>query len=220
MRARRWSSSSAPHGQWRELAPLLDERAAAQADSSPDDARALQAGGGLAVRALDDRTQAIARYEALAAAEPRDLDVLRALERLYKADGQEQLYIASLGRQAEVAEPRERAAIYRRMASLYEELPGGAAGAEECLEKLLSVDSRSEDAYRSLERLYRRTRSGTRSSTSFAATRPSCRRRSPASCTRRSAPSTRTSCAIRRAPSTPSSTSRRRCPTTARRWRR
>ncbi len=143
------------HAQWRDLAPLLDERATAQEATSPDDARALRMEAASLFERIDDRTQAIVRYEALATAEPRDLDVLRALERLYKADGQEQRYIESLGRQADVAEPRERAALYRRMASLYEELPGGADGAEECLEKLLSVDSRSEDALRSLERLYR-----------------------------------------------------------------
>src|SRR5262249_57105792 len=85
----------------------------------------------------------------------RDLVVLRALERLYSADGQEQQYIETLGRQAEAVESdRERAALYRRMASLWEEIPGSSARAEECLEKLLAVDPRSEDALRSLERLY------------------------------------------------------------------
>ena len=60
-----------------------------------------------------------------------------------------------LGRQAEAVESdRERAALYRRMASLWEEIPGSTARAEECLEKLLAVDPRSEDALRSLERLY------------------------------------------------------------------
>ena len=40
------------------------------------------------------------------------------------------------------------------MAPLWEEIPGSSARAEECLEKLLAVDPRSEDALRSLERLY------------------------------------------------------------------
>jgi len=67
---------------------------------------------------------------------------------------QEAQYIECLGRQAEAVESdRERAALYRRMASLWEEIPGSTARAEECLEKLLAVDARSEDALRSLERL-------------------------------------------------------------------
>jgi tetratricopeptide (TPR) repeat protein len=141
------------HNEWRELAAVLDERVPY---ASVDEARALKAeAAGLFADRLDDRKQAIERYQALAADEPRDLTVLRALERLYQADGQEKEYIECLGRQAEAVESdRERAALYRRMASLWEEIPGSSGRAEECLEKLLAVDPRSEDALRSLERLY------------------------------------------------------------------
>jgi tetratricopeptide (TPR) repeat protein len=140
-------------GEWRELAAVLDERVKY---ATGEEERALRGeAAALFADRLDDRKQAIARYEELAKDEPRDLVVLRALERLYVADGQEKEYIECLGRQAEAVESdRERAALYRRMASLWEELPGNSARAEECLEKLLSVDPRSEDALRSLERLY------------------------------------------------------------------
>lgn len=140
-------------GEWRALAAVLDERVAY---ASVDEARALRAeAAALFADRLDDRKQAIERYEALAADDARDLVVLRALERLYAADGQEARYIECLGRQADAVESdRERAALYRRMASLWEEIPGSTARAEECLEKLLAVDPRSEDALRSLERLY------------------------------------------------------------------
>ncbi len=150
---------------WAELAAALDARVA---EGAGDEARALRLeAAALYADRLDDRAQAIARYEALAAdgeLEPggspsarasHDLVVLRALERLYAADGQEEKYIECLGRQAEAVESdRERAALYRRMASLWEELPGHTTEVEECLEKLLAVDPRSEDALRSLERLY------------------------------------------------------------------
>lgn len=140
-------------GEWRALAGVLDERAQY---ATGEEARALKAeAASLFADRLDDRKQAIARYEALASEDPRDLTVLRALERLYSADGQETAYIECLGRQAEAVDSdRERAALYRRMASLWEEIPGSSARAEECLEKLLGVDPRSEDALRSLERLY------------------------------------------------------------------
>ncbi len=139
--------------EWRALAAVIDERVEY---ATGEEARALKAeAAALFADRLDDRKQAIARYEALAGDEPKDLTVLRALERLYSADGQEAQYIATLGRQADAVESdRERAALYRRMASLWEEIPGSSAQAEECLEKLLAVDPRSEDALRSLERLY------------------------------------------------------------------
>lgn len=138
---------------WRGLAAVLDERAQY---ATGEEVRALKSeAASLFADRLDDKKLAIARYEALAADDKRDLGTLRALERLYKADGQEKEYIECLGRQAEAVESdRERAALYRRMASLWEEHPGSTARAEECLEKLLAVDPRSEDALRSLERLY------------------------------------------------------------------
>src|SRR5262249_49222106 len=141
------------HGQWRELATVLDERAGYAAG---EEARALKAeAAALLAERLDDKKQAIARYEALAADDPRDLATLRALERLYQAEGQDKEYIETLGRQAEAIEnERERAALYRRMASLWEEHPGSAARAEDCWEKLLAGDPRSGDALRALERLY------------------------------------------------------------------
>src|SRR6185312_1784460 len=139
--------------EWRALAAVLDERVGY---ATGEEARALKAeAAALFADRLDDRKEAIARYEALSSEDAKDLTVLRALERLYSADGQEQQYIETLGRQAEAVDSdRERAAIYRRMASLWEEIPGSSARAEECLEKLLAVDPRSEDALRSLERLY------------------------------------------------------------------
>jgi golgin subfamily B member 1 len=143
--------------EWRELVVLLDGKAATL---PPDEARvvAIEAAE-ICANALTDRKQAIARYEALATAEPRDLTILRALERLYADDGQHEQHLLCIGRQAEAVDSdRERAALYRRVASLWEEHPGGAPRAAEHLEKLLALDTRAEDALRSLERIYRSER--------------------------------------------------------------
>src|SRR5262249_31005636 len=86
----------------RALAGVLDERVEY---ATGEEARALRAeAAALFADRLDDRKQAIARYEALAGDDKRDLTVLRALERLYSADGQEPQYIETLGRQAEALE--------------------------------------------------------------------------------------------------------------------
>ena len=95
---------------------------------SPDEARALRLEAALVRR----RASTIASRPSCATRRwpptSRAIStVLRALERLYQADGQEKEYIECLGRQADVAErSRARSAMYRRMASLWEEHPGGA----------------------------------------------------------------------------------------------
>mgnify|MGYP000567771632 CR=1 FL=1 len=53
-----------------------------------------------------------------------------------------------------VPSEKERLSLYRRLYAEYEDLPGHAAQAAECLEKILKIDTTAEDAYRGLERLY------------------------------------------------------------------
>jgi tetratricopeptide (TPR) repeat protein len=141
-------------GEWKDLAAVLDEKAR---HASGDEALAIRREvAELTADKLADRKGAIVRYQLLKSEAPRDLVTLRALERLYQADGRHEEYLDVLGEQAEAVESdRERAALFRRMAHEWEEHPGGAARAEQCLEKLLAVDARSEDAFRSLEKLYR-----------------------------------------------------------------
>jgi tetratricopeptide (TPR) repeat protein len=141
-------------GDWKELVQLLDVKATSL---SGEEATALKREvAEILAERLGDKRGAIDRYEALRTETPRDLTVLRALERLYQQEGRHEDYLTVLGYQAEAVESdKERAALYRRLATEWEEHPGGAARAEEYLEKLLGVDARSEDAFRSLERLYR-----------------------------------------------------------------
>jgi golgin subfamily B member 1 len=103
-----------------------------------------------------DRPEAIRRYEELRAEHPGDLEVLRELEKLYQDDGRIREYLDILQAQVGLVEDvRERAGLYRRMASDWEEKLGSRAQAEECLEWLLTFDPNSEDAYEALERMYR-----------------------------------------------------------------
>jgi golgin subfamily B member 1 len=141
-------------GEWKDLIAVLDDKAT---HASGEDVLAIKREvAELYAERLSDRKSAIERYAALLSEAPRDLPTLRALERLYQAEGRHEDYLGALAGQAEAVESdRERAALYRRMATEWEEHPGGGERAEECLEKLLAVDPRSEDAFRSLEKLYR-----------------------------------------------------------------
>lgn len=105
---------------------------------------------------LNDKKSAIERYEAIVKDEPKDLPSLRALERLYVAVERHEDYLKNLQQQSDAVEgDKERATILRRLASEWEEHPGGGPRAAEQLERLLQLDPRSEDAFRSLERIYR-----------------------------------------------------------------
>jgi golgin subfamily B member 1 len=148
---------------WKDLVAALDEKAAVAAASpspSGEEAQAVRREvAELLAERLGDRKGAIERYEALRAETPGDLATLRALEKLYQNEGRHEDYLNVLGEQAGAVESdKERAALYRRIAGEWEEHPGGFTRAAEWLEKLLALDARSEDAFRSLERIYRADR--------------------------------------------------------------
>jgi tetratricopeptide (TPR) repeat protein len=137
---------------WADVVRVLDELAAAGDDAH---ARRLEAAE-LTCGKLDDRAGAIARYEALVTEAPGDLSVLRALDLLYEAEGRQVEYLENLARQADATDDRhERAALYRRLALLWEDERGGALRAEQCWQTLLTIEPDAEDALRSLERSYR-----------------------------------------------------------------
>ncbi len=105
---------------------------------------------------LNDKKTAIERYEAILKEEPKDLPSLRALERLYVAVERHEDYLKVLQQQSDAVDSdKERATLIRRLAHEWEEHPGGGPRAAEQLERLLQLDPRSEDAFRSLERIYR-----------------------------------------------------------------
>ncbi|HXU68102.1 MAG TPA: SIR2 family protein [Polyangia bacterium] len=138
---------------WADVVRTLDELAA----TPGEDASALKREAAeLSAGRLDDRTAAIARYEALVVETPSDLGVLRALDLLYEAEGRQVEYLENLERQADATDDRhERAATYRRLALLWEDERGGATRAEQCWQTLLTIEPNAEDALRALERSYR-----------------------------------------------------------------
>jgi tetratricopeptide (TPR) repeat protein len=142
---------------WADLARTLDQQVE---QASGEEARQLRSEvAELYADKLGDRAAAIDRYETLLRDTPRDLVVLRALERLYDQTGRNREYLDCLERQAEALDSdAERAPLYRRLALLWEESPGGAAPAQEAWEKLLTLEPRAEDALRALERIYRNER--------------------------------------------------------------
>jgi Tfp pilus assembly protein PilF len=108
---------------------------------------------------LGDRLTAISRYEALAAAKPEDVDILRALEALYADEGRHRESLEALARQAEAAtNDKDRAALYRKLALSWEDEAEGAARADSYWEALLALEPGADDALRALERRHRAER--------------------------------------------------------------
>jgi tetratricopeptide (TPR) repeat protein len=105
---------------------------------------------------VGDRAGAIHHFTELVAAFPGDLDALRALERLYDAEGRVRDQLEVLGAQIDlVADVGERAGLYRKMAGLWMDRLGAAREAEECLEWLVAYGAADDDTYRALARSYR-----------------------------------------------------------------
>ncbi|MFO0572725.1 MAG: tetratricopeptide repeat protein [Polyangia bacterium] len=148
---------------WTDLIALLDDKAAALegAGDAEGGLRARREAAQLHTEHTTERKASIARWEAVekAAAETKDVRVeaLRALEKLYTAEGGlSDQYLGTLEALADhVPSDKERLTLYRRLVAEHEELPGHTAQAEACLEKILRVDAGAEDAYRGLSRLYR-----------------------------------------------------------------
>jgi len=144
-------------GERAELARLLEDKLeGAPREEQPEIRREL---AGLYADALAQPARAIELYQELRAETPGDLEVLRALERLYEQAGRVAEHVDVLAAQAGVVESsRERADLYRRMAAEWKEQLGSSAQAAECLEWLLTFDGPNGDVFATLERMYRADR--------------------------------------------------------------
>jgi golgin subfamily B member 1 len=143
-------------GEFAELARLLADRLEAAPDLERH-AIAVELAG-LHAR-LNNREEAIARYEELRSEAPGDLEVLQALEDLYTRERRVHQLLEVLEAQASVVQgARDLARLYQRMATEWEQQLGSTEKAEECLEWVLHYDPNNEDAFRALERLYRADR--------------------------------------------------------------
>jgi tetratricopeptide (TPR) repeat protein len=140
-------------GNWAQLAQALDDAAA---ENGPSRRAFLREAAEVHGERLGNRGAAIARYEQLAADDPTDVPILRALERLYGEDGRHAHLRDLLERRAQLArDDHERVALYRRLALLWSEVPDGAARAQAWWETLLAIEPEAEDALRALELIYR-----------------------------------------------------------------
>lgn len=143
---------------WGKLATVIERRAELFDGSDPG--RAAMYRKELATirsEKLGDVEGAIARYEAALAQNDRDVEALRALEKLYEKVGRTDDYQRVLERLAEIAPEPERAPMWRRLAAEVEDRAGGAERAIRYYENVLALEPTAVDAYRSLERLHRQT---------------------------------------------------------------
>ena len=147
------------HSSWPDLITLLDDKAALLGRAGDHEAslRAHRESAQLHSEHGSDRKATIARWESLREKAPTDIDVLRALEKLYLQEGNlAEKYLGVVSALADnVPSDKERLTLYRRLVAEYEELPGHLAQAAACLEKIVLLDPAADDAYRGLERLYR-----------------------------------------------------------------
>lgn len=105
---------------------------------------------------LADDGEAERRYQAALDLDPKCLDALRGLDRLYSKTGRFKDLLENLALQIEAAAtPRQKSALWERVASIYEEEFLDHDKAASALEELLELDPAHDAALSSLARHYR-----------------------------------------------------------------
>jgi tetratricopeptide (TPR) repeat protein len=139
---------------WPELADVLASRAEAQA--GPEKVATLYRLGQLCAERLGAPDRAAEAYELAAAADPRHVASLRALEALYEGAGRrEDLHRNLTAQRAAAADPATRERVLPKLAALAAEL-GRADEAVALWKELLSQKPRHDQALAALEELYER----------------------------------------------------------------
>jgi tetratricopeptide (TPR) repeat protein len=105
---------------------------------------------------LSDDTEAERRYQAALDLDAKNLDALRGLDRLYSKAGRFKDLLENLDLQIEAAAtPRQKTALWERIAAIYEEEFLDHDKAASALEELLELDPTHDAALSSLARHYR-----------------------------------------------------------------
>ena len=105
---------------------------------------------------LHDDAEALKRFQAAAELDGTSLEALRGLDRMYSKLGRFQDLLDNLAQQVEVAAtPRQKVALWERIAALYDEEFLNHEKAADALERLLAIDSANENALTALIRHYR-----------------------------------------------------------------
>ncbi len=105
---------------------------------------------------LNDELEARRRYNAVLDQDPRSIEALRGLERLFSKNGRYQELLDNLEQQIErSATPRQKLGLLERIATLYDEEFLDHDKASEALERMLELDPNHERALTALVRHYR-----------------------------------------------------------------
>lgn len=133
------------------LIKILTNRADAQ--RGEDKVKTLCRIAELYEHALNDDEEAHRRYLAALEIDPRSLDALKGLDRLFSKAGRYNELLENLRRQIEVAAtPRQKATLWERIAGIYEEEFLDHVQAAQALEQVLAIDPEHEAAMASLGR--------------------------------------------------------------------
>lgn len=139
---------------WKALAELLVERVKQTAGD-----RKLKAQLQLAELyedRLDDLEKASVQYEAALTQDPRKLDALKGLERIYARQGNSQELLSVLERELDVLPtPRQKIAVLERIGAIQEEEFVDSEKAIEAYEQVVEIAPGHESAGPALARLYR-----------------------------------------------------------------
>ncbi|MEO6601839.1 MAG: tetratricopeptide repeat protein, partial [Polyangiaceae bacterium] len=105
---------------------------------------------------LNDDARALTYLQAAAAIDASNLEVLRALDGMYSKLGRFQDLLENLAAQVEIAAtPRQKVALWERIAAIHDEEFLSHEKAAEALERLVAIDSANEHAFTNLIRHYR-----------------------------------------------------------------
>jgi tetratricopeptide (TPR) repeat protein len=141
-------------GDFAGLVKILERRANAQ--RGDERLKALCRIAELYELKLGDDAEAERRYQVALDLDPKSLDALRGLDRLYSKAGRFKDLLSNLDLQIEAAAtPRQKSALWERIASIYEEEFLDHDKAASALEELLALDPTHDAALSSLARHYR-----------------------------------------------------------------
>ncbi|MFO0566465.1 MAG: tetratricopeptide repeat protein [Polyangiaceae bacterium] len=105
---------------------------------------------------LKDEGEAVRRLDAVLGEDPKNLDALRALDRLYSKMGRFQDLLENLHAQVSLAAtPRQKITLWERIAGIHDEEFLNHAKAAEAWEQVLEIDGAHEAALSALARHYR-----------------------------------------------------------------
>jgi tetratricopeptide (TPR) repeat protein len=143
---------------WDRLADILGRKSQIVSDVDLAVRLRLQVGE-LWESRLGDNERAVEAYREVLTVDPQNLQALKSLEQLYLKAGRTDAYLDVLEHQLEVTPAdTERVSLYLRMAQVWEQQPGKAERAIDCLQNVLAIDPGQLGVYRDIERLYRAER--------------------------------------------------------------